>query len=68
MISTELVIRAQRNGYRFAEIAVPHHPRIAGTPTGANPRVVLRAFGELWSMRRDLRSAPDQRSDENVEC
>jgi len=53
MISTELVLRATRNGYRLAEVGVPHHPRLAGHATGADPRVVARAFAELWELRRD---------------
>jgi glycosyltransferase involved in cell wall biosynthesis len=52
MISTELVLRARRAGYRVAEVAIPHYPRRAGVATGANWRVVLRAFGELYRLRR----------------
>jgi len=52
MISTELVLRARRSGYRVAEVAVPHYPRTAGVATGANWRVVRRAFVELYRLRR----------------
>ena len=52
MISTELVIRTRRRGYDIVEVGVPHYPRIAGQATGANPGVVVRAFAELWDMRR----------------
>ena len=52
IISTELVLRARRLEYHIVEVGVPHYPRRAGTPTGANPRVVARAFAELWRMRR----------------
>lgn len=52
MISTELVLRARRAGYRVAEVAIPHYPRTAGVATGANWRVVVRAFGELYRLRR----------------
>jgi glycosyltransferase involved in cell wall biosynthesis len=52
MISTELVIRTRRRGYKIVEVGVPHYPRTAGQATGANPRVVARAFAELWEMRR----------------
>jgi glycosyltransferase involved in cell wall biosynthesis len=52
MISTELVIRTRRRGYNIVEVGVPHYPRTAGQATGANPRVVARAFAELWEMRR----------------
>jgi glycosyltransferase involved in cell wall biosynthesis len=52
MISTELVLRARRSGYRIAEVAIPHYPRTAGVATGANWRVVVRAFAELYRLRR----------------
>jgi glycosyltransferase involved in cell wall biosynthesis len=44
MISTELLVRAQANGARVSELGVAHRPRVAGESSGANPRVVLRAF------------------------
>jgi glycosyltransferase involved in cell wall biosynthesis len=52
MISTELLLRAVEAGYEIREVPVPHYPRCAGVPSGANPRVVLRAFAELWAMSR----------------
>jgi glycosyltransferase involved in cell wall biosynthesis len=55
LISTELVVRARRAGYRTVDVGVPHYPRRAGQATGANPRVVARAFAELWRFRRDPR-------------
>jgi glycosyltransferase involved in cell wall biosynthesis len=55
MISTELLVRAERNGARVWELGVEHRPRLAGEQTGANPRVVLRAFGELRRLRAELR-------------
>jgi glycosyltransferase involved in cell wall biosynthesis len=53
MISTELALRARHLGWRVVEVPVPHHPRTTGTATGADPRVVARAFAELWRMRRE---------------
>ena len=52
VIGTELVLRARRHGYRIAEVAIPHYPRLTGQPTGARPLVILRAFGELFALRR----------------
>jgi glycosyltransferase involved in cell wall biosynthesis len=54
MISTELLVRAQANGARVRELGVEHRPRVAGEQSGANPRVVLRAFGELRRLHREL--------------
>ena len=52
MISAELLARACRRGYRIGQVGVHHYPRKAGQPTGANIRVILRAFGELWRLRK----------------
>jgi glycosyltransferase involved in cell wall biosynthesis len=56
VISTELLLRARAAGLKVAEVAIPHYPRTAGTPTGANLRVVLRAFAELPRLRRMVAS------------
>jgi len=55
MISTELLARAKKMGYRFREVGVHHYPRIAGTQTGANPKVILRAFKELFKLYGQLK-------------
>jgi glycosyltransferase involved in cell wall biosynthesis len=55
MISTELLVRAQRAQWRIAEVGVHHRPRVAGAPSGGDPRVVLRAFREHRELRRALR-------------
>ena len=54
LIDTEILARAKRKGYRIAQQGVHHYPRTAGTQTGANPRVVFRAFKELWRLRRRI--------------
>ncbi len=56
LISTELLARARYRGLRIAEVGVKHYPRVAGKQTGANVRVILRAFKELLKLRRDIRS------------
>jgi glycosyltransferase involved in cell wall biosynthesis len=58
MISTELLVRARANGARVRELGVQHRPRVAGEQSGANPRVVLRAFRELRRLRRELHGRP----------
>jgi glycosyltransferase involved in cell wall biosynthesis len=52
MISAELLARATRKGYRIGQVGVHHYPRQAGTQTGANPTVILRAFAELLKLRK----------------
>lgn len=54
MIDTELLAGAKGRGYRIAEVPVTHLPRVAGHPTGANIRVILRAFRDLVRFRLRL--------------
>jgi glycosyltransferase involved in cell wall biosynthesis len=60
MIDTELLAKAGRRGARMVELPVEHRPRIAGEASGANPLVILRAFVELFRLRRDMREPPKQ--------
>lgn len=62
LIDTEILARARRLGYTIGQVGVHHYPRTAGSQTGANVRVILRAFKELFKLRREIRS--DQRSHE----
>ncbi len=50
MVSTELLARSHKAGFRFAEVGVTHLPRQAGTQTGAKFSVILRAFKELFKL------------------
>jgi glycosyltransferase involved in cell wall biosynthesis len=59
MISAELCIRARNAGWTLKELPVSHYPRRAGAQTGANPKVILRAFRELFSLWRALRRQDD---------
>ncbi len=49
--SAELLIKLEAAGRTVAEVGVPHHPRTAGSPTGARPSVVLRAVRDFWRLR-----------------
>ncbi len=44
-----------QRGHRIVEVPVSHFPRRSGKPSGAAPRVVARAFVELWRLGRCLR-------------
>ena len=55
LISTELLARAKNRGLRIVETGVNHYPRTAGQQTGANLRVILKAFYELFKLRRRIR-------------
>jgi glycosyltransferase involved in cell wall biosynthesis len=61
LIDTEILAKATRLGYRIGQIGVHHYPRTAGQQTGANLKVILRAFKELFRLRRRiLASLPPQ--------
>jgi glycosyltransferase involved in cell wall biosynthesis len=53
-LSAELLIKLQSLGRRLVEVGVPHYPRTAGSASGANPKVVLRAVRDFWRLRLRL--------------
>ncbi len=56
--SAEFLVKARDKGFRIKELPVTHLPREAGSPTGARPAVILRAFREMtafWFKSRVLR-------------
>ena len=54
MVNTDILVQATRMGFRLKEVPVTHFPRMKGTQTGANLRVVLKAFRELVQLRAKL--------------
>jgi glycosyltransferase involved in cell wall biosynthesis len=52
--SAELLIRIHEKRRSIAEVGVPHHPRTAGSPTGARPAVIVRAVKDFWGLRLRL--------------
>ena len=54
-VNTEILVRAASRGARIREVPVTHRRRRYGRPTGARPRVLLRAAVELLSLYRELR-------------
>ncbi len=57
LIDGEVLARAKRLGYSIGQVPVHHYPRTAGEQTGANLGVILRAFKELFLLRKDIRRA-----------
>lgn len=53
-INAEFLTKFQRMGVQIIQAPVTHHPRAKGNPTGANVRVIIRAFGELYRLRQQL--------------
>jgi len=55
MISTELMVKVAARGARVCEVEVGHLPRLAGEQSGANLKVILRAFAELFRLYGELK-------------
>ncbi len=54
LIDTEILARATRRGFRIVQRGVHHYPRETGQQSGANLRVVLRAFKEVMKLRKRI--------------
>jgi glycosyltransferase involved in cell wall biosynthesis len=54
-ISSELLIKAKKRGFKIVEIPVTHYPRKAGGGTGRNLNVILRSFTDLFKLWRYLK-------------
>jgi len=54
-ISAELLIKAKKKGFKIKQVGVHHYPRKEGKQTGANIKVILKAFYELFKLWRELR-------------
>lgn len=63
LIDAEILTRAQRAGYTIGQCGVHHYPRRAGASTGANMKVILRAFKELFKLRRDILASISHNAD-----
>jgi len=44
LLNAETMAKLRRQGASVVQVGVPHHPRVAGTATGGNLRVILRAM------------------------
>ena len=55
LIDAEILARAQRAGFRIGQRGVQHYPRQAGQQSGANLKVIARAFVELLKLRRRIK-------------
>jgi glycosyltransferase involved in cell wall biosynthesis len=62
LIDAEVLARARRLGYTIGQVGVHHYPRTAGEQSGANLRVILRAFKELFRLRKDIRRTGGKRT------
>ena len=60
LIDTEMLAKARNMGLTIAQMGVHHYPRTAGQQTGANLKVILRAFRELFKLYRTIKSEGKQ--------
>ena len=56
LVDTEMLAKARNLGCTIVQRGVHHYPRTAGQQTGANLKVILRAFKELFKLYRQIRS------------
>ncbi len=65
MIDTEMLAEMRARGFKMTDVPVTHLPRTAGSPTGANLKVIFRAFRDLFKFRlrlwRELREEKQAR-------
>lgn len=54
IISTELLAKVKRAGFRYAQVGVHHYPRTAGKSTGDNLGVISRAVRETLAIWYNL--------------
>jgi glycosyltransferase involved in cell wall biosynthesis len=55
-IDAELVIRAQRAGYRIVQFGVDYFARTRGVSTLSSPAVIVKILRELWQLRGELKA------------
>ena len=53
-IESEMLVKAKKAGFKFAEVGVYHYPRQAGAATGASFKVILSGFSDLVKLRNKL--------------
>ncbi|MEB3327743.1 MAG: glycosyltransferase family 2 protein [Candidatus Sericytochromatia bacterium] len=56
MVNTEMLVKLKRRQTAWVEVPVTHYPRVGGKATGANLRVILKAFRELLMLHGKLKN------------
>ena len=54
-ISSELLIKAKKKGFKIVEIPVTHYPRLKGKGTGRKLNVILESFIDLFKLWKKLK-------------
>jgi glycosyltransferase involved in cell wall biosynthesis len=53
-ISSELLVKAKRSGFKIVEVPVTHYPRLKGVGTGRNLNVIIKSFIDLLRLWKKL--------------
>jgi hypothetical protein len=54
-ISSELLIKSKRAGFKIAQVPVTHYPRTQGAGTGRNLNVIIKSFIDLFRLWKKLK-------------
>lgn len=54
-ISSELLIKSRKAGFKIVEIPVTHLPRVTGKGTGRDIKVIIQSFVDLFRLWRKLK-------------
>lgn len=54
-ISSELLIKSKKAGFKIVEIPVTHYPRTQGKGTGRDIRVIIKSFIDLFRLWKELK-------------
>lgn len=50
MINAELVVKARKAGFRFAQVSVNHFHRVYGKPSGVKLEVIIQSYLDLFKL------------------
>lgn len=56
VINTELLVRTKLSGATMKQVGVSHRPRMLGRQTGGSPKVIFKAFVELFRLWKEVNS------------
>ena len=62
MVNTEILAQAMSFGMKIHEVKVSHYPRRYGKPSGADLRVIAKAFRELFRLWGQLRNVTHEQA------
>lgn len=54
-ITSELLIKAIKEGFKFAEVKITHYPRAGGEATGRKLSVIVQSFKDLFKLWKKLK-------------